>query len=94
MTGFLQRDSSFPTFNIMYPKWNMYILQRNMNKHFFLIISIVLPSKNINTIKVNKVGTLSLSVLVQKLSDREDESKDNSTKKNDDTLTKGKIVRI
>ena len=65
-----------------------------MNKHFFLIISIVLPSKNINTIKVNKVGTLSLSVLVQKLSDREDESKDNSTKKNDDTLTKGKIVRI
>lgn len=94
MTGFLQRDSSFPTLNIMYPKWNMYILQRNMNKHFFLIISIVLPSKNINTIKVNKVGTLSLSVLVQKLSDREDESKDNSTKKNDDTLTKGKIVRI
>lgn len=94
MTGCIQRNSSFPTFNIMYPKWNMYILQRNMNKHFFFIISIVLPSKNINTIKVNKVGTLSLCVLVQKLSDREDESKDNSTKKNDDTLTKGKIVRI
>lgn len=61
---------------------------------FFFIISIVLPSKNINTIKVNKVGTLSLCVVVHKLSDREDESKDNSTKKNDDTLTKGKIVRI
>ena len=39
MTGFLQRNSSFPTLNIMYPKWNMYVLQRNMNKQFFPLYS-------------------------------------------------------